>query len=179
MRIDRRMSSAGLFVVLFLAASGARSQTPDTAADKPAEWLIGMSLGVPGSGSSAVPQLFTAGLQFTQVRAGHIGGDIAIGTMPYLFSSGIFPLGFRGDVTVPIVMPHLIVLPVAGVSAIGVMSPGGGGGGIGGLNAGIAAIVHSYGMGLRAGVTWHQFMGMNNPVWLAELGFVSIGSDPP
>jgi hypothetical protein len=166
---------------LSLSASSGRAQTPappDTSAEKPAEWLIGMSLGVPGSQHNVYPDLFTIGLQFTQVRAGRIGGDIAIGTMPYLFANGMFPFGFRGNVTVPLVTPHLIVLPTAGVSGVVAMAPGGAGGLIG-VNGGIAAVVRSHGLGLRAGITWHKFEGATNPIWLLEVGFVSIGIDPP
>ena len=166
---------------LFLGARSLPAQTaasPDTAAERPAEWLIGMSLGVPGSQRIVYPDLFTVGLQFTQVRAGRIGGDIAIGTMPYLFANGMFPFGFRGNVTVPLVTPHLIVLPSAGVSGVVAMAPGGAGGLIG-VNGGIAAVVRLHGVGLRAGITWHMFEGENNPIWLLEVGFVSIGIDPP
>ena len=167
--------------LLLLGASAGRAQTvapPDTASEKPVEWLIGMSLGVPGVQRNVYPDLFTVGLQFTQVRAGRIGGDIAIGTMPYLFANGMFPFGFRGNVTVPLVTPHLIVLPTAGVSGVVAMAPGGAGGLIG-VNGGIAAVVRSHGLGLRAGITWHKFEGATNPIWLLEVGFVSIGIDPP
>jgi hypothetical protein len=166
---------------LLLGAVSLPAQTaapPDTAAEQPAEWLIGMSLGVPGSQRNVYPDLFTFGLQFTQVRAGRIGGDIAVGTMPYLFANGMFPFGFRGNVTVPLVTPHVIVLPSAGVSGVVAMAPGGAGGLIG-VNGGIAAVVRSQGLGLRAGITWHMFEGANNPIWLLEVGFVSIGIDPP
>ncbi len=167
--------------LLLLGARSGHAQTAapsDTASEMPDEWLIGMSLGVPGSQRNVYPDLFTVGLQFTQVRAGRIGGDIAIGTMPYLFANGMLPFGFRGNVTVPLVTPHLIVLPTAGVSAVGAMGPGGGGGVIG-VNGGIAAVVRSGGLGLRAGITWHKFAGATNPIWLLEVGFVSIGIDPP
>jgi hypothetical protein len=137
-----------------------------------------MSLGVPGSQRNIYPDLFTVGLQFTQVRAGRIGGDLAIGTMPYFFANGMLPFGFRGNVTVPLVTPHLIVLPTAGVSGVVAMAPGGVGGLIG-VNGGIAAVVRSQGLGLRAGITWHKFEGATSPIWLLEVGFVSIGIDPP
>ncbi|HEY2378270.1 MAG TPA: hypothetical protein VGH98_19995 [Gemmatimonadaceae bacterium] len=176
------MLAARVLVVLLLGAAPLQAQTPpDTAANAPAEWLIGMSLGFPGVRSQIVPELFTFGLNFTQVCSGRIGGDIAFGTMPWLFANGIIAFGFRGDVTVPLVRPHFILLPSAGVSAIGAFTPGGGGGGggVAGLNAGIAAVVHSHGVGLRTGVTVHKFFGLDTPVWLLEVGFVSIGIDPP
>ena len=163
---------------LLLGAGYTLAQAQDTAADKPAEWFIGMSLGVPGAQRNVYPAFTTVGLQFTQVRAGRIGGDIAIGTMPYLFANSMIPFGFRGDVTVPLVTPHLIVLPSAGVSAIGAMAPGGGGGTMG-VNGGIAAVVRTGGIGLRTGITWHKFPGTEGLIWLAEVGFVSIGLDPP
>lgn len=159
---------------LLFTTKVARAQARDTTTEKLPDWLIGMSLGVPGSGRTALPQLFTVGLNFTEVGPGHIGADFAVGTMPYLFQTGAFPFGFRGDITFPLVAPHLIVLPAAGTSVMGF-----GVGGILGLNAGIAAVVHTSGMGLRAGITLHQFIGLPNPVWLAEVGFVSIGIDPP
>jgi hypothetical protein len=175
MHIERLVLAASF---LLSGAGYTIAQAQDSTTDQPAEWLIGMSLGVPGAQHTVYPAFTTLGLQFTQVRAGRIGGDIAIGTMPYLFANAMIPFGFRGDVTVPLVTPHLIVLPSAGVSAIGVMSPGGGGGTMG-VNGGIAAVLRTGGIGLRTGITWHKFQGIDNPIWLLEVGFVSIGTDPP
>src|SRR5690349_17108298 len=102
MLFDCRTIAAGLFAALCLAANPVQSQTPDTSIEKPPEWLIGMSLGVPGVQHNVFPALFTAGLQFTQVRGGRIGPDLAIGTMPFLIANKVIPVGFRGDVTVPL-----------------------------------------------------------------------------
>ena len=166
-------------VALLLTPSAAQAQTTAPADTiRAPQWLIGMSLGMPGAQGRAMPMLATLGLQFTQVQHMHVGPDLAIGTMPYLFSTGSFPFGIRGNITVPFVTEHYIVMPTAGVSGIGLMGPNGSGGLIG-INGGISAVVHSSQMGLRAGITWHQFIGADNPIWLVEVGFVSIGVSPP
>lgn len=165
-------------VALLLTTSAAEAQTtaPDTVGTP--QWLIGLSLGVPGAQHQIMPMFATVGLQFTQVQHLRVGPDIAIGTMPYLFSNGSLPFGVRGNITVPFVTEHYMVLPTAGVSGIGAMGPSGGGGLLG-LNGGISAVVHSSTIGLRAGITWHQFIGVSNPIWLVEVGFVSIGVESP
>lgn len=168
---------AAMPAALFLVTSVATAQTPQ-GPDATPQWLIGMSLGMPGVQSQVMPQLAIIGLQFTQVHHLHVGPDLAIGTMPYLFSTGSFPFGLRGNVTVPYVTEHYIVMPTAGLSGIGLMGQNGSGGVIG-VNGGISAVVHSSEMGFRAGITWHQFMGASNPIWLVEVGFVSIGVNPP
>ena len=167
-----------LVVGFLLGAARAEAQSPDSTTETPDHWLIGVSLGIPGYRSNVTPELLTFGLNFTQVRPGRIGGDIAIGTMPWLMMQGVVPYGLRGDVALPLVRPHLIVLPSAGVSAVGVIGPGGGAGTLG-LNAGLATVLHTGGVGLRTGVTFHTFQGFDNPIWLLEVGFVSVGFDPP
>ena len=175
MRIERVVVAVTL---LLLGAGHSVAQAQSDAGAKPAEWMIGMSLGVPGVQRNAYPMLTTFGLQFTEIQDGSLGADLAIGTLPFLILNGSIPLGFRGDLTVPFVAPHLIVMPSGGVSVIGAMGPGGGAGLLG-LNTGLAAVVRERGFGLRTGITLHFFPGLNKPVWLAELGFVGIGNEPP
>ena len=175
MRIDRVVVAVSL---LLFGAGYTGAQGQDSANAPPAEWMIGMSLGVPGMQRNVYPMFATFGLQFTEIQNRSLGADLAIGTMPYLLLNGSIPFGFRGGLTVPFVSPHLIVVPSSGVSVIGGMGAGGAGGLLG-LNTGIAAIVRRRGLGLRTGVTLHFFPGLNRPVWLAELGFVGIGNEPP
>lgn len=171
-----RLALAASFLLLRGGFSVAQGQ--DSTADKPAQWLIGMSLGLPGAQHNVYPTLATFGVQFTEVGPGPFGGDFAIGTMPRLLANGIVPFGFRGDATFPLVGPHLILLPSAGVSAIGALATGGGGGTMG-VNGGIAAVLRTGGFGLRTGISWHKFMGAEGVVWLAEVGFVTNWVDPP
>ena len=160
--------------VLVLVATAARAQAQDsTAAAAHGGWISGISLGVPGRRHEAVPDLFTFGGNFTQLRPGRLGADISLGTMPYALAFGVVPIGVRADVALPIATAkHLLVIPSAGVSGIatiGVIN-----GPVLGANVGLATILHGGGSGVRAGVTWHGFGGVEGSYWLAELGFVSL-----
>jgi hypothetical protein len=163
-----------LAVCVTAARAGAQAAPADSAASKTGGWMIGTSLGVPSYRSEVVPELITFGVSFTQLRPNHIGPDISIGTMPYVLSMGVVPFGFRGGVALPLtVAPHLLLIPSGGVSAVGVIGPGGGGGLIG-ANGGVSAIAYGGGIGLRAGVTLHGFEGTQGTYMLFELGFASV-----
>jgi hypothetical protein len=135
--------------------------------------LVGLSVGVPRYEGETVPELFTVGVQWTQLRPGRPGFDFAIGTMPRLLSEGLVVFGARGGVAVPIApAPGVLLLPSAGVSLLGGVGAGGGAG-TSGFNAGLAAaVLPAGGVGLRAGVTWHRFEEAGGGVWLWELGLV-------
>jgi hypothetical protein len=165
--------SIAVCLSLLIAKVGAGAQA--AVDDDDHGWLTGVLLGLPGYKGEVEPRLFTIGAQFTQVRKGRPGTDIAIGTMPYVMSAGVIPLGMRLGVTVPMLpASRLLVLPSVGLSLVGVVGPGGGAG-IGGPNAGLATVLLATpSFGLRTGVTFHGFTDVRGAVWLAEVGFVTL-----
>lgn len=172
------------FVVLALgvAATRAGAQTPatdsskaDCGCQKSGGWIIGTSLGIPGHDHEWIGELFTLGVTFTQAKPNRLVPDVSIGTMPYAVAFGVLPIGVRAGVALPIAaLPHLLLIPSAGVSLVGVASPGGGGG-AGGVNAGFAAMTYFDQVGIRAGVTLHNFGESDGgKYWLAEFGIVHV-----
>lgn len=147
----------------------------DTASWLRGDWLFGGSFGVPGADGQPEVALFTVGFNWTRARPGRLGADFALGTMPRALAEGVLVLGFRGGVALPVeVMPRMLVLPSAGVSLIGAVAHGGGGA-TSGFNAGVATVLFGEGsVGLRSGVTWHAFEDARRPVWLFEVGVVSV-----
>ena len=137
--------------------------------------LTGVLLGLPGYKGKAAPRFFTVGAQFTRVREGHPGADIAIGMLPYAVSAGVIAMGLRAGVAVPLApAPRLLVLPSVGLSLIGAVGQGGGAG-IGGANVGLATVLLATpSFGLRTGVTLHGFTDVRGALWLAEVGFVTL-----
>src|SRR5206468_7631732 len=96
------------------------------------------------------------------------------GTMPYILSYGVLPLGLRLGVALPVsVAPHLLLIPSTGMSLIGAIGPGGGGG-VAGVNAGASAVFHVAQAGLKTSLTLHRFSDTQGPVWLFEVGFVHV-----
>lgn len=136
-------------------------------------WLSGLMVGLPGAGVSYEPGLFTIGGQWTRVRPGRPGLDLAIGTMPRALQAGVVLVGTRAGVALPVDLASgVLVLPSAGVSALGAAGTAGGGVALG-LTAGLsAAAVGAGGTGARAGITWHFLSEMRQPVWLLEVGLV-------
>ena len=167
--------SLAALVLLFVGVRvEAQSLATDSRASRPQGWLVGASLGVPGYGSETAPDLFTVGINVTELRIGRPGPDLSIGTMPLLLAGGALPFGIRADFALPIaVAPHLIVLPSAGLSVIGVVASYGGGG-IPGANAGIATVLHQGSLGLRTGLTLHSFQESHGAIWLFEVGLVHV-----
>ena len=169
------------FVIVGVGAGASKAQTtPDTASqsartDPRSGWLIGVSFGVPGYRSEAIPELFTIGFHGTQLRpSGQLGFDYSLGTMPRALGEGVLVLGFRAGAAMPLSLSsHAWLLPSAGVSLIGGAGANGGGA-FAGLNAGIAAVAVGQRSGLRAGITWHRFQESSGAVWLFELGAVGI-----
>jgi len=148
---------------------------PDSTRPGPRGWLVGASFGVPVVEDEAIPELFTIGINGTQLRPGRLGADFSLATAPRALSEGFLAGVARGGVALPLALsPVVLVLPSAGVSFLGAVG-GGGGAGTTGLNAGVAAVFHGAGAaGLRTGVTWHRFVDAERGVWLWEVGLVHV-----
>lgn len=171
-------TTAVMSIALLMVAGRLEAQEQAPARDP--GWLIGFSVGLPGYGTETIPQLFTMGAQFTQLSPNRLDADISVGTMPWLFGSGLAALGLRAGLALPIAATqHLLILPSGGVSAIGGASSGGVGAAFG-INGGVAAVVlGNSNIGLRTGVTFHHFQGARGALWLAELGVVSVPATFP
>jgi hypothetical protein len=168
-----RHRALALGLVLLVGGGPVGAQAIAADSNGRGDWLVGGSFGVPGYGSHPIPELFTIGIHWTQVRPGQPGPDISIGTMPRVLVEGVAVVGLRAGLALPLALSSgPLVLPSGGVSFIGGAGPGGGGGLVG-LNAGIAAVVLGTGpTGPRIGVTWHRFQEVRGAVWLVEFGFV-------
>ena len=169
--MSRQIAILGGLVFLFaINADAQRSLTDSSTTAR--NWLVGASVGMPGYESEPVPELFTIGMNLTQMRPGRLGADFAIGTMPRAFAFGAGVLGARAGVVLPIApTPDVLFLPSAGVSFVGGAGEGGGAA-IGGLNAGAAMVFWTNDVGFRSGITWHRFQDFRESVWLVEIGIV-------
>jgi hypothetical protein len=164
--------------LVFLVGSGpvgAQTVSPDSgvrARHVRGDWLVGASFGVPGYGTEPLVELFTIGIQWTQVRPGRLGADFSLGTIPRALVEGVVVVGFRAGAALPLAFSSgLLLLPSAGLSFIGGVGQGGGGG-TAGLNAGVSAVFFgTQATGLRTGVTWHRFPDTGGALWLLEMGF--------
>src|SRR2546423_3245375 len=170
-------------IALLLAAAraGAQSQpaTTDSAKHAAEGWIYGASLGIPGYRSTPAAELFTFGVDFTQLRPGRLGADFSLGTIPSVAVAGILPLGARAGVAFPLAAgPYLLVLPSAGVSTIMAMGPEGGAG-VGGVNAGIATIAHAGPLGLRTRITLHGFPNTSGAILVLAIRLLSVPSATP
>jgi len=172
--VSRHTVAVGALVCVFsLVASKSDAQRPLADSSTIAhDWLIGASVGLPGYEREPAPELFTIGMNFTQMRPGRFGADFAIGTMPRAFAFGAGVLGARAGVVLPIApTPDVLFLPSAGVSLVGGAGEGGSAA-IGGLNAGAAMVFWTNDVGFRSGITWHRFQDFRESVWLVEIGIV-------
>lgn len=174
-RIARRIALLAaplLTATADLCAQDARSVDDSLAAAR-GGWLGGMSVGVPGHGREAAPELLTIGGNWTHVRAGRVGADFALGTMPRILGEGFVVIGARAGIALPLVVaPNVLLLPSGGVSVLGGAGSGGGGG-VAGWNVGMATVLFGgNGAGFRTGVTWHRFDADGDAIWLWEVGFV-------
>jgi hypothetical protein len=165
-------SALGLALMLVLAG-GTPAQGQDSTATPSGGWMLGASLGMFGVGTESLPlELFTFGMHWTQVRPGHLGADVSIGTVPRVLAEGVVIAAARLGVTYPLsVAPGVLLLPTAGLSVIG----GAGAGGAGattGYNLGGAVVLGTGPVGFRAGATWHRLDLSSSAVWLVELGIV-------
>ncbi len=167
------LAGGALPAALVAQAPPSPAPSADSTGAAPGGWLFGASVGVPGYEGEAVPELFTVGVHWTQLRPGRPGVDLAIGTMPRALAEGLVAVGARAGVALPLALARgAVLLPSAGVSLLGGVGAGGGGGTTG-LNAGVAAVLGpAGGAGLRTGVTWHRFGEAGGGLWLVEVGVV-------
>jgi hypothetical protein len=169
-----RQLAAVLGVMLVIARHvGAQNGPPvDSASRTHGSWLVGASIGLPGYDGQPVPELFTVGLNATQIKPGRLGADFALGTMPRALGFGAGVVGARAGGVLPFTLaPDVLLLPSAGVSVIGAAGDGGGTA-LAGVNAGIAAVMWTGPVGIRTGITWHHFEDSRGAIWLVEFGFV-------
>ena len=179
MRSPALLRVAVLAVPLLASPAPASAQNSPpaegSATSGPRGWLVGASVGVPIVDGAAIPDLFTIGINWTQLRPGRLGADFSLGTMPRALTGGVVAGGARGGVALPLALSRgVLVLPSAGISLLGAAGTGGGEGTTG-FNAGLAAVIHGAGSaGLRTGVTWHSFGDAGGAVWLWEVGIVRV-----
>ena len=93
------MRSPALLRVAVLAAPLLASPAPASAQNSPSGegsatpgprgWLVGASVGVPLVDGAAIPDLFTIGINWTQLRPGRLGADFSLGTMPRALTEGV------------------------------------------------------------------------------------------
>ena len=168
-------SLALLAVICASLRAGAQGSAPaDGNASKLDGWLAGVSLGLPGYRSTTAPSLMTVAFNVSQLRPGHIGPDLSIGTMPSLLPEGAVPFFARAGFALPFeAAPSVLVLPSAGLTVVGVSGPDGSGA-IPGLNVGLATVAYSGTVGLRTGITLHSFPGARGAIWLLEVGVVNV-----
>jgi hypothetical protein len=137
-------------------------------------WIVGPLVGLPGVRSKAVYPLVTLGVGVTRLVPDHVGVDFAIGTAPRLIAEGLVPIAVRIGPSIPLVLgPDAFFIPSAGLSAIGTASGEDFGGDVGWF-AGAAAVVARGPLGFRAGVTVHGPLFAATPLWLAEIGIMSV-----
>lgn len=173
--MPRRRSTLSVVCALGLSVTHASAQRPtaDSAASRH-DWLFGVSAGVPGYEREPIPELFTIGLNVSQITPGRLGADFSLGTMPRALVARAAVLGARAGVAFPIApTPDVLLLPSAGVSLLGGAAEGGGAA-IAGVNAGIAAVIWSGDLGVRTGITWHHFQDFRGAIWLVEFGVVRM-----
>lgn len=130
-------------------------------------WKVGTSFGMPGARLRPLPILLTLGVHAQQFPAGLVGLEGSLGIAPAGLASGTLPLGARGGVTLPLRTDALLILPSAGVSAVGAIGGRGHPSAIAGFYAGLATVDRA---GLRLGVTFHWLNQSHQPVWLVEVG---------
>lgn len=171
-----RMATLGLFVTLLVPAAGPL-MAQDSTAFREEGWLVGGSVGFPGFGGQTVPWRYaTLGLNAMYVRAGSIGAEIAMGTVPGLLNEGVVTFGVRGGVSLPLAVARgMLLVPSGGLSMMGAFDSEAGGGAYG-YHLGGAAVIGTGRWRTRVGVTRHVLgMGTDDPaVWLLEIGMVGM-----
>jgi hypothetical protein len=166
----RRLAAVCLVLVL-VGSSRAQSQEPAEPGPELNPWVMGISAGVPRESGNSYAEYFMVGAHTTHVRPGRVGADVSLSTLPRLVPLGVFPFVIRAGVVLTLPLgSNLLLLPGAGISAVGGISSEGGGAG-GGLQAGAALIAAPEGRPrLRAGATWHQLAGLEGAIVVLELG---------
>ena len=159
------------------STTGARDSTTrshDSTTPQRNGWIVGPLVGLPGEGSEAAYPLVTLGVGITRLVPNRLGLDFAIGTAPRVVVDGLFPVAVRIGPSIPLPIGRdAFFIPSGGLSALGVASAGGAGGVVG-WYAGAAAVVAYQSVGLRAGASVHILNGSLTPIWLAEIGVMSV-----
>lgn len=171
MSMRSRAAATCLGLALIAVPANAPAQVPEAADSSGSSWSVGGSIGFPGLGTRAEPSLFVIGVQAAQLRRSRLGGDVSVGVIPRILFEGVFALGARGGLVLPIgISESAAVLPSAGVSFVGGFGRSAGGAEFG-ANAGLGVLLVEPGQtGVRMGVTWHHFTNLSG-VWLLEVGF--------
>jgi hypothetical protein len=169
----RQLSLAATIIIV--AVSIGNAQQPVSADTTPlVGWFTGASVGVPGTTSESIPQLFTTALSLLQFRARGPGADLWLGTMPYAFSQGLAAVIVRANLAAPISTRCGGTL----LASAGLVTAGAVGDqtviAIPGVNAGISTLMVLPDIAIRLGVTAHIFVGADRAIWLAEIGFVDL-----
>jgi hypothetical protein len=129
-------------------------------------------MGMPGYGKEFAPELFTIGMNVTQLTAGRLGADFSVGTMPRALMSGAGVIGLRFGGVLPAALARdVVLLPSAGLSLLGIAGEGIATG-FAGVNAGLAAVLWTGPTGVRTGITLHHFDQARGVIWLIEFGLV-------
>lgn len=165
-------SSAFVLLGLMLALPPqAQAQGPPASGEEPGPWVLGVSVGLPRADGESYGELLTLGLHASHVRPGRVGADFFVGTLPRVIFEGVLPVAGRAGAVLPLPLgSDLLLLPGAGVGALGGVSSDGAGFGIG-LHTGASLIVGVQGRPLlRGGATWHYFAGLGEPLILLEFG---------
>ena len=137
-------------------------------------WIVGPLVGMPGAELEIAHPLVTLGVGVTRLVPNHLGLDFAIGTAPALLADGMIPIGVRIGPSIPLALGRdVFFIPSAGFSAIAAASVGGAWG-LPGVDAGAAMVAAHGPVGLRVGATMHTPIFGIVPVWLAEVGVMSV-----
>jgi hypothetical protein len=162
----------------FVRAQGSTTNAHDSTTAQRNGWIVGPLVGLPGVRSKAAYPLVTLGVGVTRLVPDHVGVDFAIGTAPRLIADGLVPIAARIGPSIPLVLgPDVFLIPSAGLSAIGVASAEDFGGNVGWF-AGAAGVVARGPLGFRASVTVHGPLFAATPLWLAEIGIMSVPLPP-
>jgi hypothetical protein len=163
--------SAAICAAALLLAGVAPVATQGPEPTPRAGWVIGGALGAVGPEGLVYPMRVTVGAQWTQLRPGRLGADLAAGTAPNMILMGL--VWARAGATLPVALtPDVFLLPTAGVSGVGILLPGADPPAVG-LNSGISAMAFvNRSLAVRTGVTAHRLLGVDGTVWLAEVGLM-------
>lgn len=170
-RMMQTIRRTGIPLLCLIAATSRASAQTGQSPGSGAASLLSVSVGIPAAEGETARELYTIGVQWTQLKPGRLSADFAVGTMPRLLANSVLGIGLRGGAALPLeITQGVFLLPSAGVSVIA----GTGGGeadGAYGPHLGVAGVLLGQNnLGLRAGATWNRFREARNGVWLLELG---------
>lgn len=166
-----RPSAFVLLGLMLAVPPHAHAQDPRASGGETSPWVLGLSVGVPRADGDSYSEFLTLGLHASHVRPRRVGADFFVGTLPRVLLDGVLPVAGRAGAVLPLrLAPDLLLLPGAGVSALGGASSDGAGFGLG-LHTGASLVVGLQGRPLlRGGATWHYFAGLDEPLILLEFG---------